>query len=218
MAGHDFKTIGAGTVRVPWDHKGALTVTGGAMRWADGNIDPRDLLLGVAWQPIYKPALSLRVRPAISLPTGGLGQRVASTPLSSGSIDPALGIDLTAGGAWLGSAVIDARMPLIEGSDGIKQGTFARADARLARRVGASVLWSGLSAAGQGKSSEFSTDGFSEAAFISGIVIPPSERLAINGSVRVPFLWGRAPQRPYAVGIGLGVSGVIGSPPEDHEH
>ncbi len=213
--GERLLAMAATEVRVPFSHKTAAWVSAGAMRLADG-FDLRDTQLGVLWQPVYGSKGTARFRLGASVPTGSIQQRVAFTPLSSSSFDPVAGADVVYGGLWLFTGSFDVRTPLYKGRDGRTQGSFGRVDAALARRYRSSVFWTGLSAASQARSS--SGDGqYAETSAIVGAVVPPTERLAITTTLRVPFLWA-GDTRPYAIAASVSMSWVIGNPPEDHEH
>lgn len=199
----------------PWDHRGALTVFGAVHRWPDGRLDLRDTRLLAQWTPLAEARATVRLRGGVSLPTGSTTNRFAFTPLSTGSFDPVVGVDGVFGGVWAAAVSAGARLPLYPGFDGTTQGAYGRLAVAGARRLSFGVVSAGLSTAAQAPSDVREGD-FAELAAQGSLVWNLSERWGLSARLRVPLA--SAPRGVYTLAAGLGVTAVLGAPPDDHEH
>lgn len=163
----------------------------------------RDALVTVPVRLVDAPDKVIRVHPGVSLPLGSVQEGAAFRPLSTGSVDPWIGSDVMVGGAWLGMGSVQVRAPVYTGSDGRLQGLFVRADARAARRLGASVLWAGVSYARVGADDK-GAGSFEEVAGVAGAVVAAGDAWSVSGVTRVP-LWiaGRTEDYSFSAGINL---------------
>jgi hypothetical protein len=189
----------------------------GAQRHRDGELDPRDAVVGVSWTAVSRDDLVVRLQPGLNLPTGGLGSGFYFTPLSTGSVDPYLTADATYGSAWLVGGAVVARTSLYPGFDRRLQGTFLRADLRGARRLGIAIPWVGLSAVRQLPSDPVgAVPDFSELALGAGAVVNVSDRWSVMGQLRGALWASDGAERQLAGGVSART--VIGKRRGDDEH
>lgn len=199
---------GIAGIEVPLWPRLSAVAWGGLQRHTDGSLDPRDATLAALWLPVSSPRLTVRLRPGLSIPTGGIGSGLYFTPLSTASVDPWLSADGVYGEAWLASASLIGRIPLYDGWDRRRQGPFLRGDLRGARRLGFGVAFLGLSAVRQAPSDPVgSVPDFSELAATAGGVANLSERWSATVQLRLP-LWASAEATRQLSG-GLGLRAVI---------
>ena len=189
---------------------------GGIHIHADGEVDIRDANVGVSWTPYWSPEFVLRVRPGLSVPTGGLTNSFLFTPLSTSSLDPWLAVDALAGKEWLFGSALVARTPLYEGWDQVRQGPFLRGDVRMSRRFSFGVPWLGLSGVRQAPSTPVgASPSFAELAMLAGSVFHPHERWSVTVQLRVPVAVTEGAVN--AVSGGVAVRRVVGAREvEDH--
>lgn len=191
------------------------------VQW-DSDLGPRlrDASLSGTYLAVNRSNLVVRLRPGLSLPTGTSPQGIGVLPGASKSVDPRLGGDVVYGGTWLVSLSLDARVPVYEGPDERRQGTFGSAGVRGARRVSdKAVPWVGLSAVGSSNDSRGSGE-FGELSLVAGSVYNVNEFWSLNAQLRVP-VWTSADVLPYRFAAGLGVARVIefgGEEMEDGHH
>jgi len=193
-----------------------LTARAGMFRAADNAITARDGQLGAAWFAVAKPAFTLKVRPGVSVPLGGVAAGMEFTMLSSGSFDPVVGVDVMVGGAWLFVTTLEGRVALYPGFDDVLQGPYGRLDLKGARRVGDAVIFAGISGVGQQRYDN-GLGAFAEVSPVAGTVISVSERWSLTAQARVP-IWTDTTPGPYFVAGGLGVTTVVGKVAENHVH
>ncbi len=190
--------------------KGVLpTVNAGMLRTMEGQVRVRDLQLGVRWLPVSKDTLLVAVEPGVSVPLGSVGADAGPLPTTSGSVDPTAKADLVAGARVLGLVGVQARAPLAEGRDGLRQGPYARVDLRGGLRQGIAVPWVGVSGLRQAPHGN-GAGSLWEVAGIAGVSLSVSETTGVGALVRVP-LWSDASE-PYWVAPGLSVRQVVGGP------
>jgi len=202
---------------VPLTRRVGVTGWGGLQRHADGSFDPRDAVVAAAWTPVSTPEAVLRIHPGLNIPTGGIGQGLNFTPLSTASFDPFLMVDGVLGRTWLGSTTLIARLPLYKGWDLVRQGPFFRADLRGARRIGDVVPWLGLSGVRQLASDpRGASPDFAEIAATAGAVANLSPRWSLTGQARVSLAVTEGTVRQ--VSGGLAARFVVGKAAHDHEH
>lgn len=182
-----------------------VVVAGGAQRWSDGDIDLRDGLLAMSWAALASDKLIVRVQPGVGVPLGAVGSPLAFQSLSTGSFDPWVTGSVVYGGAWLGLASVEARVPLYAGFDGVRQGWFGRSDLALARRFSKVVATVGGSAVTRTEG-EDPAGAFGELAVTAGAVWAPVDRWSFSLNGRVPFVG----VTHYTFAVGLGVTAVVG--------
>ncbi|MFT4624546.1 MAG: hypothetical protein ACI8PZ_003205 [Myxococcota bacterium] len=195
------------SARIPLSDRVALRPVISMNRSSKGNIAARDGLLLVPIRLVDTATTRLSVSPGLNLPIGSVGAGTQFTPLSTGSVDPWLGVDAISGSAWLVSASVAVRTPLYAGTDGVRQGPYVRTALRGARRIGqGGAAWLGVSPV-VGTPSSDGRGSFAEVAAVAGGTIPLGATWALTPQTRVP-LW--QVTSSYAVSFGLSVSAVIG--------
>lgn len=198
-------------------HSVGLSAMSGLQRASDGSIQARDSVLAVTWLPVSKADLVVRLSPGINIPTGGLGQALLFTPLSTSSFDPWMSGDIVFGGAWVGAVSGVVRVPLYPGWDLRRQGPFARLDLRGARRLTGWVPSVGVSVARQAPSVPVgAAPDFADVAGTAGVVVNLGERWSAAGQLRIP-VWVSEASTWIPAG-GFSIRAVLGNPPDDHEH
>ncbi len=207
--------LGSG-LTVPLSDQLHLTGRGGVFRNSNGTLTARDGQLGAAWFAVSGAAFTVKVRPGISLPLGGVAAGLEFTMLSSGSVDPVLGVDLLVGGAWMVATSIEGRVTLYPGFDEIRQGPYGRLDVKVARRLGEAVLFAGISGVGQ-RRYDNGVGAFAEISPVAGAVLAVSERWSLTAQARVP-VWTDTTPHPYFAAGGVGVTRVVGKVAENHTH
>lgn len=179
------------------------------MQW-DTDLGPRlrDSTLSGTYLAVNRSDFVVRIRPGISLPTGTSPQGLGVLPGASKSVDPRIGGDVVYGGTWLVSLSVDARVPIYEGPDERRQGSFGSVGVRGARRISdKAVPWLGISAVGATQDSRGSGD-FGEVSVVAGSVYNINEFWSLNAQLRAP-VWTSTNALPYAFAAGLGVARVI---------
>ena len=207
--------VGAGFT-APLSDRLHLIARGGLFRSADSTLTARDSQIGAAWFAVSQPALTVKIRPRVSIPLGGVSAGMAFTMLSSGSFDPVLGIDVMAGGSWLFVTSFEGRVALYPGFDDVLQGPYGRVDLKGARRIGEAVFYAGLSAVGQ-RRYDNGLGAFAELSPVAGAVLSISERWSGTAQVRVP-VWMDEKPHAYFVAGGVGVTAVVGQVAKNHVH
>ena len=192
-------------------HALGLVAAGGAQRWSNGDLDVRDGLVGLSWAAVTTDKAILRVQPGVGIPVGSVGSSLAFQSLSTGSFDPWVTASAVYGGAWLGLASVEARVPLYAGFDGVRQGWFGRSDLGLARRFSKVVATVGGSAVTRAPG-EDPSGAFTELAATAGAVWAPVERWSFSLNARVPFVG----VSHYQFAAGLGVTAVVGKRGDEH--
>jgi hypothetical protein len=202
---------------VPLSHRVGILGFGGMQRHADGTLDPRDASLGVSWTPFSRPEYVLRLVAGLNIPTGGIGSGLFITPLSTASFDPVLMADTVWGRTWLASGTLVARVPVYDGWDQIRQGTFLRVDVRGARRIGDVVPWLGVSGVRQFASDpRGAAPDLEEIAGTAGAVANLSPRWSLTGQMRGSLLVSEGTERQLSGGLTLRV--VVGNHAHEHAH
>lgn len=176
-------------------------------RRPDGAIVFRDVVTSVGIRLVEKDTLTFVLRPGLRLPTGGLADGLAFTPLSTASVDPWLSAELVGGSTWIGATSLQVQAPLYAGWDARRQGVYGRFDVRGGRRIGAGVVWLGPSMIARTKD-DLGQDAFHEIAATAGATWAVHPRASITGQVRVPVEMG--PRRAYEVAAGVGFTWVVG--------
>ena len=176
----------------------------GLQRRFDGSLDLRDGSFDVTWRAVRTATAVVNVRPGITIPTGGLGDGFAFTPLSTASIDPRLSVDAALGAAWLVLPSATTRLPFYRGWDGRLQGPFVRADLRGARRLGDITPWVGVSAAHQAEGSHPRfTPSFSELATTAGAFWAIDNKWGLAAQTRIPLWVGGTAFKVYSGSVAL---------------
>lgn len=188
------------------------TVNGGLLRTFTGDLRLRDLQVGARWLPVRGDTLVVAVEPGLSLPLGSVGADAGFLPTTSGSVDPTLKADVVVGAQWLALAGVQARAPVVDGRDGVRQGPFARADLRGAARFGDAVPFVGASVLRQAPHAD-GRGAFSEVAASAGVSLTLGERTGLGASLRVP-LWTDATER-YALAPAISLRQVLGKRADD---
>lgn len=184
------------------------------MQLRGGQVLARDTILNAVWLPVAEAEATLTVRAGASLPTGRLGSDISFTPFSTRSVDPHVVVSGVAGGAWLGLADLEARVPLYAGPDDVRQGAWLRGDLRGARRLGKGAVWAGASSV-RVTPTDTGFGAFTEVAAVAGGAWTPGERLGLNAQLRVP-VYGAPSDAPYDLAAGLGLTWVTGTSAPDH--
>lgn len=202
-------TMAAGRVEVPLSAAWAVSAVAGGMRTGPGDIALRDATVGGTWNAVNRADVVLQVSPALMVPLGTVPGNLGSlAPLSTRTFDPLLGLELVAGSGWLFASKLEARVPLYEGDDDVRQGPSTAFHALAARRLGGSLV---LSAGGVGF---WRMQGSDDAGQILDLAVTGmavyhlADRWSLSGNLRVP-LYG-VPDPPYAVAVGLGATRVFG--------
>lgn len=196
-------------VDVPLSERISAFAMSGIQRTFDGALEPRDSVVGASWLAIRQDNVVLRLAPGLNFPTGGLGQGLYFTPLSTSSFDPWLAGDLLVGGAWLVGTSFVVKAPLYAGWDRRVQGPFARFDVLGARRLKNWVPSAGVSIARQAPARPAgSAPDFSDLAATVGTVVNLGDRWSAGARLRVP-VWASADGQPVPAG-GMSVRSVIG--------
>lgn len=194
------------SAEVPWSDRWSVTAQTAVLY--NGALKTRDSTLGVRARVIDTASMTLRIEPGLSLPTGSTGVGLAYTPLSTGSVDPRLSVDLVTGSTWVLATSANVRVPLYDGLDGQRQGPYGYIDVRGARRLGKPVIpYVGVSAAAATQ-----VDAFTEFAGLAGAIWAPNERWALGVNARVPW------NASYLWAAGLSVSRVVGEATDNHQH
>lgn len=199
-------------VMAPWSRTTGLALNLGLQLPANGKVGPRDGELSVVHHLVSTPSLSLQIRPGINLPLGGVGRALSFTPLSTGSFDPTLGVDLVVGGQWMFVASVGGRVPVYAGFDDVRQGAFGQVSLRAAVRAGPAVPWLGVSGAGNLRD-DFGGGAFREIAATGGVQVAVHQRWGLSAHARVPLVGG-PDGRAYAAAVGLRVNVVVGKTKE----
>lgn len=204
------ETIGFLGVEVPVHEKVSVDLLAGLQRHADGSLDARDALLSASWLAVTKPGIFFRVRPGISIPTGGLGT-LRFTSISTSSVDPWIGTDLLLGSTWVGGVSTVLRVPVYAGWDKQRQGLFGRVDLRVARRFETWLPMIGVSTVGQGPSSpKGASPSFGEISATAATMFHPHDRWSVTLQGRLP-VWTSGTWVPS---FGLAVRTVVGKRPD----
>lgn len=206
MKKHGFEHLVGLRVETPIDGAVGVAMTL-PMQVSERGIGWRDALVTTPIRLVDEPDTVVRVHPGLSLPLGSVQEGAAFRPLSTGSVDPWLGSDVMVGGAWLGMGSVQARTPVYVGSDERLQGLFVRADGRVARRLGASVVWAGVSYARVG-ADDRGSGSFEEVAAIAGAVVAAGDAWSVSGVTRVP-LWIEGGSEDYSFSAGINLQTVL---------
>jgi hypothetical protein len=208
---------GMAGLELAFGHELGILAFAGVHRHADGSFDPRDAVAALTWTPVSRDTLLVRFLPGVNIPTGGVGNGIYTTPLSTASFDPFLTGDVVVGGTWLAGLTGVARVPLYAGWDQIRQGAFLRADLRGARRFGDVVPWLGLSGVRQLPSDpEGAVPSATELAATAGGVANLSARWSLTAQLRVSLFV--TDDLPRQTSGGLTVRAVVGHPSDAHDH
>ncbi|MFK7926781.1 MAG: hypothetical protein AB8H79_01220 [Myxococcota bacterium] len=187
----------------------APTLLAALHRRGDGRVVFRDVIASAGWRVMQDDTFTVTVRPGLRLPTGGLAEGLAFTPLSTASVDPWMSADVVMGSTWMLITGVQGQAPLYKGWDDQRQGAYGRADVRGGKRIGTGVVWVGGSLVGRMKDDR-GAGSFTEASATGGALWAVHKRWSINGQLRVP-VW-TSPHRPYDVAVGVGATWVVGKP------
>ena len=198
------ESLGLG-VEAPFTDRWSVSLRTGA--WYGGKLYTRDTVVQAKLRLLDRPSVAWTLAPGLSLPSGSIGTGFATTPLSSGSLDPWLSTDLVAGGTWLVAVSGTGRASLYDGLDGTRQAPYGSVGLRGARRLGRidGVPSVGLVAAG-------APGEFGELAATAGMVWAPNERWGLSVDGRYPLVG------HYDWAFGLSARRVFGEPTEAHAH
>jgi hypothetical protein len=202
---------------VPFTAKWSAEAGGGLLAGTNA-VSVMDPSLGASFLVAQSASALVRVGAAATLPLGTVtGGGLGLAPRSSQSVDPRLSLSAVVGATWLGVASANVRAPLYEGGDGVRQGTFARGELDLARRIGGDwVTWGGLSVLGAGESSAGSGD-FIEVAPVAGALWNVGEQISLGARLRVP-VYGGDDGVAYPVAGGLTLRWVAAKAEEEDHH
>jgi hypothetical protein len=187
---------------------GASLWTGG-VRLPSGDADLLDAWLSVPIRLVDKDVATIRFAPVLSLPLSGLGSGGVATPSGSGSFDPGAQADGVFGGTWVGTALVQTRVPLVDGRDEVRDGVFVRGDLGIGRRLSGWVPSLGLSALHQGPDAN-GARGYDELAAQATANISLGRAWGLDAGLRVPIS-----DAMYTVALRVGATWVIGKRPSD---
>lgn len=202
--------VGAVAVRVetPLSQAVGLTGTLGLFGSTDGRFSPRDAQFTLPIRLVSEPTVSWTVQPGVSLPLGSVSSGIEYTVLTTSSVDPTLGTTLAVGSTWMGLLDLAVRVPVHKGFDRIRQGAYASADARVARRVAGGAVLAGVAVASQ-RSNGLTSPGFHEVAAVAGVNLPLGDAWGSRVVARVPIAYDT--QR-YVFALQVGATRVVGKP------
>jgi len=184
----------------------------------------RDGLLSVPVRWLDRPNVNLRSHVGLNLPFGSTGKSAPFRMISTGSVDPWLSVDALYGAGWLGLVSAQVRVPMVEGTDGVRQGAYGRFDGRVARRLGWGTVWVGASYVDVAESASKEPCGpsdtcwtpvgygaFREVAAVTGGTIPLTPIVSVTAHVRVPT-WVQTDGHSYTFSGGMSGNVVLGRP------
>lgn len=189
-----------------------------------GSFGLRDGLFSVPVRWVDRPEFNLRSHVGLNLPFGSAVKTAPFRMISTGSVDPWVSFDALYGRAWLGLVSAQLRVPVVEGTDELRQGAYVRFDGRLARRLGWGTVWVGASFVDVTESTTKEPCGpsemcwtpagygaFREIATVAGGTAPLSSRFSVTAHVRVPT-WVRTEGHSYTFSGGVSGNVVLGRP------
>ena len=202
------------------------SVVAQSMAWAEAPVSTRVSVagsLGVARDPfgavgLLDGTLALpvvvreagtwvaRVSPGLSLPIGTVGTGGVATMRSTGSPDPTLSADLAGGDRVVGLGFASVRVPLVAGRDGVRDGTFLRADALGGLRAGRFVPVAGLSVLRQ-SADALGARSYDELTVVAGSSVHLGSHWGLDLRGRLPVTGSGAP-----AAVVLRATTVLGSP------
>lgn len=202
--------VGAVSIRAetPLSKVFGLTGSLGLFASTDGRFSPRDAQVTAPVRLLATPTVSWTVQPGVSLPLGSVSSGIEYTVLTTSSVDPTLGTTLAAGAAWMGLIDLSVRTPVHKGFDRIRQGTYARADGRVARRIAGGAVLAGVSVASQ-RANGLTSPGFYEVAVVAGTSLPLGKSWGSQILARVPVAMDT---ERYRFALQLGATRVVGKP------
>lgn len=187
---------------------GASLWTGG-VRLPSGDADLLDAWLSVPIRVVDQDVATVRFAPVLSLPLSGLGSSGVATPSGSGSFDPGAQVDAVVGGGWVGTTLLQARVPIVDGRDGAQDGAFIRGDVGVGRRLSGWVPSVGLSALRQAPDAN-GARGYDELAAQATANISLGGSWGLDAGLRVPIT-----DAMYTVALRVGATWVVGKKPSD---
>lgn len=187
---------------------GASLWTGG-VRLPSGDADLLDAWLSVPIRVVDQDVATVRIAPVLSLPLSGLGSSGVATPSGSGSVDPGAQADAVFGGAWVGTALVQARVPVLDGRDEVRDGTFVRGDLGVGRRLTGWVPSLGVSALRQAPDAR-GARGYDELAAQATANVSLGRSWGLDAGLRVPIT-----EAMYTVALRVGATWVVGKKPSD---
>lgn len=181
----------------------------GGLRLPNGETDLLDAWLSVPVRIVDKDFATVRLAPVLSLPLSGLGSSGVATPSGSGSFDPGAQADAVVGGAWVGTALLQTRVPLASGRDDVQNGVFVRGDLGVGRRLSGWVPSLGLSALRQAPDANGSR-GYSELAAQATANVSLGGSWGLDAGIRVPVT-----DAMYTFALRVGATWVVGKKPDE---
>ncbi len=172
----------------------------------------RDARVGVGWRAVDQAQVSLELRPGVSLPLGSASAD-GWVPRSTASVDPVLSASFYAGDQWLMAVDTDAQVPVVAGSDGLRQGPYTSVVLRGARRLPNAVASAGVNDTRRGPGDD--GVGYHEVAAVAGLSWTPLEGLGVAPRVRAPF-WSDQAKLAYRLAVGLELTWVSPRKEDDH--
>lgn len=196
-------------LHAPITSRAGVSLWTGGVRLPSGDADLLDAWLSVPIRVVDTDAATIRVAPVLSLPLSGLGSTGVATPSGSGSFDPGAQTDGVFGGTWVGTALIQTRVPVADGRDEVQDGAFVRGDLGVGRRLPGWVPGLGLSALHQAPDTD-GARGYDELAAQITATIPVGQAWGLDAALRVPLS-----DAMYTVALRAGATWVIGTKPSD---
>ena len=121
----------------------------------------------------------------------------------------ALQADAVVGGAWVGTALLQTRVPLASGRDDVQNGVFVRGDLGVGRRLSGWVPSLGLSALRQAPDANGSR-GYSELAAQATANVSLGGSWGLDAGIRVPVT-----DAMYTFALRVGATWVVGKKPDE---
>ncbi len=199
--------MGSGRFEIAINSRISASLTASGQRWTNGSYALRDGFLDASFDVINEPSRVLRVKPGLTLPLGTVTSDTSFSPMTTGSFDPWLQLEGLVGGTWIGGLNLTLRAPVYRGTDGVRQGTRLRIDAKGARRTARGVGWAGVTSTAQTGGEVYDSASI-EVEVAGGWFFDISDRWGLGLDVRIPVYQRTAYRMEYIVAGGLSVTRV----------
>lgn len=196
-------------IHAPITPRVGASLWAGGVRLPNGQTDMLDAWLSLPLRLVDEDIATVRLAPVLSLPLSGLGRPGVAQPSGSGSLDPGAQADAVVGSTWVGTALLQARAPIVAGRDEVQDGIFVRGDVGIGRRLNGWVPSVGLSVLHQAPDAN-GNRGYDEVAAQATASVPLGDAWGLDAGLRVPLTEGM-----YAVAGRVGITWVVGQPPAE---